>query len=138
MASTKKKVGIALAVSLPAVVTLGFLLLSTASIEAAQARIDRNPEPPSSRWLQLASADVCYRTWRPEVAAAGYRRFYERYPGDPRKPGALLRYAQSLEASGRSADAVDIYQKYILEYPELEGRSDAEQGINRIRLCRKE
>jgi TolA-binding protein len=80
-------------------------------------------------------ADICFSTFRPEMAAGSYRLFYERHPQDKRRPIALLRYAQSLEESGRTADAIDIYQKFVIEYPELEEKKEAEQGINRIRLC---
>ena len=111
-------------------------LLSTPMMTWYQRRIDQDPDTERSKWLQLASADWCSRTWRPEMAATGYRRFYERYRQDVRRPMALLRYAQSLEDAGRSADARDIYRKYLTEYPDLEGRHDAQIGINRIENCR--
>jgi hypothetical protein len=101
-----------------------------------QRRIDQDPESESSRWLQMTSADWCSRTWRPEMAATGYRRFYERYTRDIRRAHALLRYAQCLEDAGRTADAMDIYTKYVREYPDLEGVNDARIGINRIEKCR--
>jgi hypothetical protein len=111
-------------------------LLSTPMMEYYQQRIDRDPMPESSRRFQLSVADWCDRTWRPERAATGYRLFYERYRQDVRRAHALLRYAQTLEAAGRTADATDIYQKYLAEYPDLEGKREAELGVSRIHNCR--
>jgi hypothetical protein len=112
-------------------------LLSTPMMTWYQRRIDRDPDTERSKWLQLASADWCSRTWRPEMAATGYRRFYERYRQDVRRPMALLRYAQSLEDAGRTADAVDVYKKYLVEYSDVEGQQEAHLGINRINNCRQ-
>lgn len=111
-------------------------LLSTPMMNWYQRRIDRDPDTESSKWLQMTSADWCSRTWRPELAATGYRRYYERYTRDIRRSYALLRYAQSLEDAGRSADARDTYRKYLTEYPDLDGKQDAQIGINRIENCR--
>jgi hypothetical protein len=133
----KRKILIAAAVALPVLVLVPVFLLSTPMMDFYQRRVDRNPDAESSRWLQLTAADWCSRTWRPEMAATGYRRFYERHTRDVRRSYALLRYAQSLEDSGRNADAIDIYQKYLAEYPDLEGKKDAELGVNRIKHCKQ-
>ena len=130
----------ALTVAIAALTLLGLVpvfLLSTPMMTWYQRRIDRDPDTERSKWLQLASADWCSRTWRPEMAATGYRRFYERYRQDVRRPLALLRYAQSLEDAGRTADAVDVYKKYLLEYSDVEGQQEAHLGINRINNCRQ-
>jgi tetratricopeptide (TPR) repeat protein len=132
----KRKILLIAAVAVPVLVLLPVFLLSTPMMEYYQRRIDRDPDTESSRSLQLATADWCSRTWRPELAATGYRRFYERHIRDVRRSHALLRYAQSLEDSGRNADAIDTYRKYLAEYPDLEGRKDAELGINRIKHCK--
>jgi tetratricopeptide (TPR) repeat protein len=135
--SLKRKLLISAAAALPLLLLSVVFLLSTPMIEVYQRRIDRDPDSDSSRWLQMISADACFRTWRYELAATGYRRFYERYTRDERRAAALLRYAQSLEEAERNADAKDIYEKYIAEYPELEGKADAELGIKRIAHCKK-
>lgn len=123
-------------IGLSALVLLPAFLLSTPMMEIYQERIDRDPMPESSRRLQLMVADWCDRTWRQERAATGYRLFYERYRQDVRRAYALLRYAQTLESAGRTADATDIYQKYLAEYPDLDGKREAELGVSRIHNCR--
>jgi hypothetical protein len=131
-----RKLKITVLIVVPLLILIPATLLSTPLMDWYQRRIDRDPDVESSRWLQLTSADWLSRTWRPEMAATGYRRFYERYTRDIRRPHALLRYAQSLEDCGRSADAIDQYRKYLIEYPDQDGRKDAEIGINRINNCR--
>lgn len=133
----KRKLKIGLLIAVPILVLVPAILLSTPMMDWIQRRIDRDPDTDSSRWLQMTSADWLSRTWRPEMAATGYRRYYERYTRDIRRSDALLRYAQTLEDCGRNADAIDQYKKYLIEYPDLEGRKDAEIGINRINNCRK-
>ena len=133
----KRKLKIGLLIAVPILVLVPSVLLSTPMMDWIQKRIDRNPDTDSSRWLQMTSADWLSRTWRPEMAATGYRRYYERYTRDIRRSHALLRYAQTLEDCGRNADAIDQYQKYLIDYPDLDGRKDAEIGINRINNCRK-
>ena len=123
-------------IALPLVLVVPTVLLSSPMMDYYQRRIDADPQSGTSRWLQMSTADWCSRTWRPEMAATGYRCFYERYPGDIRRAHALLRYAQSLEDAGRTADAKDIYSKYVTEYPDLEDAQEARIGINRIEKCR--
>jgi hypothetical protein len=123
-------------IALPILLVVPTFLLSSPMMDYYQRCIDRDPNAESSRWLQMTSADWCSRTLRPEMAATGYRRYYERYPGDIRRAHALLRYAQSLEDAGRTADAKDIYEKYVTEYPDLDGAHEARIGINRIEKCR--
>jgi hypothetical protein len=132
----RRKIGITLGIAIPLLLVIPTVLLSSPMMDYYQRRIDGDPQSGTSRWLQLTSADWCSRTWRPEMAATGYRRFYERYPGDIRRAHALLRYAQSLEDAGRNADAKDIYSKYVTEYPDLEDAQEARIGINRIEKCR--
>lgn len=117
-------------------VVLPVSLLSNGMMEHCQSTIDREPNTPFNRWLQLATADACYRTFRPGMAADYYRRFWERYPTDERRPYAWLRYAQSLEDSARSADAISAYQKYINDYPDREDKNQAAAGIERIKFVR--
>lgn len=133
----KRKLLVITLFAFPVLVVTPVFLLSTPMMEGYQRRIDRDPGRPSSKWLQMSSADWCSRTWRPEMAAARYRTYYERYTTDVRRPEALLRYAQSLEDAGQTADAKDIYQKYVIEYHDLEGAREAKIGINRIEKCRR-
>lgn len=136
MLALRRKLFIGLGIALPILLVLPTALLSSPMMDYYQRRVDRDPHSESSRWLQMTTADWCSRTWRPEMAATGYRTFYERYPGDIRRAHALLRYAQSLEEAGRTADARDIYAKYVTEYSDLDGAQEARIGINRIEKCR--
>jgi len=132
----KRKLLAAAIVALTLLVLVPTFLLSTPMMDYYQRRIDRNPDTDQSKWLQMTTADWCSRTWRPEMAATGYRRYYERYKTCIRRSYALLRYAQSLEDAGRMADAVDVYRKYLVEYHDLDGKQEAQIGINRIENCR--
>ena len=134
--SLKRKLLIIAGLTIPILLLAAVTLLSSPMMDYYQRRIDRNPDTDHSRWLQLTTADWCSRTWRPEMAATGYRRFYERYTRDLRRAHALMRYAQSLEDAGRTADAIDTYRKYIVEYSDVEGADEARIGINRIEKCR--
>jgi len=127
-----KKLGVACAVFW-LVVVVPLWLGSTPMMEVYQHSIDRNPYGGGSRWLQLATADVCYATFRPELASAKYRRFLENYPNDERRSKALLRLAQSLEAAGCNQEATLVYRQYLDEYPDREDGKMAVQGIDRIR-----
>src|SRR5262245_52047522 len=101
---TWKKTVAGVGVALTLLVGLSFFLVSNPMMDYYQRRIDRSPDDDSSRWLQIASADVCYATWRPERAADFYRRFLDRYREDLRRPYAFLRFALSMEECGRNAD----------------------------------
>jgi hypothetical protein len=130
----KRKLLVAVLIALPILIVTPVALLSSPMMDYYQGRIDRDPESESSKRLQLSTADWCARTWRPEMAATGYRRFYERYTRDLRREYALLRYAQTLEECGRTADARDTYERYLVEYPDLPGAGEARIGINRIKF----
>jgi len=135
--SPKRKLLLGAAVALPFLVVLAAFLLSSPVLAWTQQRIDRDPFTDSSRELQMITADVCLMTWRPEDAATRYRLYYERYTKDLRRAHALLRYAVSLEDAGRTADALEIYAKYLAEYPDHEEKAEAEIGTNRIRNSRR-
>jgi len=133
----KRRILLSLAFAVPGLLLAAAFLLSTPSMVWIQSRIDRNPDPEFSRWLQLTTADLCYSTWRPELAAKRYRTFYERYTTDLRRAQALVCYAQSLEDAGQYADAIEMYRKFLREYPDHGQKSEAEIGINRINNCRR-
>ncbi len=136
--SLKRKILVGILITLPVLFLAGAFLLSTPMMDRYQRGVDRDPDTDFSRWKQLAIADAYFQTWRYEQAATGYRTFYERHTRDVRRAGALLRYAQSLEEAERNADAKDIYEKYLAEYPQLEGKTEAERGIVRIANCKKQ
>lgn len=133
----KRKLLLAAAIALPSLLVLTVFLLSSPVLAWTQKRIDRNPSSDFSRELQMVTADICLMTWRPEDAATRYRLYYERYTKDVHRAHALLRYAVSLEDAGRTADALDIYAKYLAEYPDHEEKAEAEFGVNRIRNSRR-
>lgn len=133
----KRKLLLAAGILVPLLLLLTAFLLSTPMMDWAQKTIDRDPETDFSKDLQMLTADVCLSTWRPEQAAPRYRYFYERYTKDLRRAHALLRYAMCLEEAGRMADAIDIYRKYLAEYPSHEERNEAVIGMNRINNSRR-
>lgn len=118
------------------IIVLPIYLCSNGMMDYYQKRIDREPNTNFNKWLQIASADVCYKTMRPELSAEYYRRFRDRYKDDPRRPYAFLRYAKSLEDCGRNADAIEEYKRYMEEYPEREDSKEAFNGIDRIKYVK--
>ncbi|HZE98644.1 MAG TPA: tetratricopeptide repeat protein [Planctomycetota bacterium] len=132
----KRKLLILAAVLTVLLVLLSIALISSPMMDWYQRQIDRNPQTDFSRDLQMLTADVCFTTWRPELAAPKYRFYYERYKTDLRRAHALFCYALSLEEAGRTSDAIDIYSKYLAEYPDHEEKGEAEVGINRIMSSR--
>ena len=117
-------------------IALPLILLSNPMMDFYQNRIDKNPNTGFSKWLQLAMADACYRTMRPERSAAYYYQFLLRYKDDERRPRIMLRYAFSLEDANRNAEAIEVYQQISAEYPDTEVARDAQSGINRIRYMK--
>jgi tetratricopeptide (TPR) repeat protein len=111
-------------------------LCSSSMMERYQEKIDKEPNTKFHKWLGLATADVCYQTLRPEMAADYYRKFRDTYKDDERRPYACLRYARSLEDCSRNADAIAEYQRYIEEYPERGDTKEALSGIDRIRYVK--
>lgn len=135
--SLKRKLVLSAAIAVPTLLLSTVVLLSSVMMDQYQNRIDRNPGSDLHRHLQMLTADLCLATWRPEMAATRYRYYYERYKQDLQRAHALLRYAQSLEDAGRNADAIDIYRKYLIEYPDHEEKAEAEIGMNRIKNSRR-
>lgn len=133
----KRKLLRTAAIALPTLLLLTTFLLSSPTMDWCQKRIDKDPGSDFSRELEMFTADVCLATWRPEMAATRYRLYYERYTKDLRRAHALLCYAQALEDAGRNADAIDIYRKYLAEYPDHEEKAEAEIGMNRINNSRR-
>jgi len=133
----RRKLFLTAAIGVPTFLLLTVFLISSPTMDWCQRRIDRNPGSDYSRDLEMLTADVCMATWRPEMAATRYRLYYERYKQDLRRAHALLSYAQALEDAGRNADAIDIYRKYLAEYPDHEEKAEAEIGMNRINNSRR-
>jgi len=116
------------------VVGLPLLLISTPMIDTYQEWIDRNPHTGFHRWLQFSSAQIAYKTVRPEVGARGFRRYLEHYGAqDSRHPIALFRYARCLEESRKRDAAREQYELFRVLYPQHALAPDAEEGIRRIR-----
>ena len=133
----RRKLLLTAAISIPTLLLLTTFLLSSPTMDWCQKRIDKDPASDFSCDLEMFTADVCLATWRPEMAATRYRLYYERYTKDLRRAHALLCYAEALEDAGRNADAIDIYRKYLAEYPDHEEKAEAEIGINRINNSRR-
>lgn len=111
--------------------------ISSNMMEIYQERIDKNPGTDFNKWLQLESADVCFHTLRPEMAAARYRRFLELYPDDEQRRYALFWFANALEDAEKVADALEVYKQFTEEYPgQGEDTKAAWGGIDRLRYMK--
>ncbi len=110
-----------------------FLLLSNGMMGVYQARIEANPTSGFHRWLQLATADACLSTWRPEMAADRYRAFVESCPQDERRRYALFQFAVALEESEKTADAQAVYQRFARDYPDHPDAAMARAAVDRLR-----
>ncbi len=117
-------------------IALPLILISNPMMDFYQARIDSNPNSGFSKWLQLKMAGVCYKTMRPERAATYYYNFLERYPDEANRPWVLLRYGYSLEDAGRSAEALQVYEQIIQDYPDTDEAKDATSGTHRVRYLK--
>lgn len=118
------------------IIVLPVFLCSTMMMGTYQGWIDKEPNTNFHKWLQLTSADVCYKTMRPEMAAEYYRKFRDIYKDDERRPYAYLRYAQALEECNRNADSIAEYERYMQEYPDRDDKKEAEKGIDRIKYMK--
>jgi TolA-binding protein len=114
-------------------VALPLILLSNPMMDFYQGKIDKNPNSGFSKWLQLNMGNICYKTMRPERAAIYYYNYLERYKDDVQRPWVMLRYGMSLEEANRNAEALQVYQQVVNDYPDREEAKDAIQGQNRIR-----
>ena len=119
--------------SAAALVILVLALVSNGMMGVYQRRIDAAPATGFHRWLQLRTADVCRATWRPDMAAERYRKFIQHYPEDPRRRAALLRFAGSLEEADKTADAIAVYQRFAVDYPDGEDSRQARDSVDRLR-----
>ena len=108
-------------------------LVSNGMMAVYQARFETRTNSPFHRWLQLATADLCRSTWRPEMAADRYRTFVQACPEDERRRYALFRFAEALEASEKTSDAVAVYQRFLKEYPDGEDAQQARSAVDRLR-----
>lgn len=112
------------------------ILLSNPMMDYYQKRIDKNPNSDFSKWLQLTMANMCYKTMRPERSAVYYYNYLERYKDDVQRPWVMLRYGLSLEEASRTAEALQVYQQILDDYPNRDEARDAAQGMDRIRYVK--
>ena len=114
-------------------VILALVLLSNGMMGVYQRRIDAAPASGFHSWLQLATADACRATWRPDMAAERYRKFIQHYPEDTRRRPALLHFAGSLEEADKTADAIAVYLRFTIDYPDGEDSRQARDSVDRLR-----
>jgi tetratricopeptide (TPR) repeat protein len=119
-----------------AVVVGPIVLLSNPMMDYYQKKIDKNPNTDFSKWLLLTSANVCYKTNRPERAADYYRKYMELHPKDEKRAFTMLRYANCLDDCNRNQDAIEMYIKYMEEYPNREDVDEAKKGIDRCKYMK--
>ena len=118
------------------IIVLPLFLFSNPMVNYYARRVDENPDSGLNKWLLMASADICYKTMRPELSAEFYYKFMEKYPDDPRRPQLFMRYANSLEDANRNKEADAMYMRYVEEYPDREDKAQAESGLHRIRYTK--
>ena len=135
MELTWKKI-VLIAGSFVSLIALPLILLSNPMMDYYQGRIDKNPNSGFSKWLQLTMANSCYKTMRPERSAVYYYQYLERYKDDAQRPWVMMRYGLSLEDANRNAEALEVYQQVINDYPDREESKDAAQGMDRIRYVK--
>lgn len=124
-------------VGIPLLIVLSPLfLMSSGMMDIYQERIDANPKTDFNKWLQLTSANICYKTLRPEMAAERYRKFMAHYPEDENVRFCLLRLASSLEDAEKTADALVVYQQFVDEYPGGDDTREAQGGLDRLRYMK--
>jgi len=127
---------LAIVIFFVALIVLPVFLCSSTMMSYYQTRIDREPNTDFNKWLLITSADICYKTMRPELSAEYYRKFRDLHKTDARRPYAFFRYAHSLEDCSRNADAIAEYQRFIEEYPNREEAPLCLMGIDRIRYIK--
>jgi len=110
-----------------------FILFSNTVPDYCQARIDKNPTDPNSKWLQMKIAELCFKTWRYEKAEKAYYTYYERYVEDPEREYALYRWCLCREETQSSRDAIKAFEWFLEQYPEGKHSQDAKDGIVRIK-----
>jgi tetratricopeptide (TPR) repeat protein len=115
------------------------VMMSNPMMDVWQTKVDGNP--PENKWLQMAIANVCYKTWRPERAADAYLKYMQYYPDDPQYPYAWIRYAQSLEECHQNRLAEENYQLFLDTYLERsefnEYLDEAHRGLKRVRYQKR-
>jgi TolA-binding protein len=103
---------------------LGVILVSpliafnNASMGCYQRRIDKYPDSESSRNWQWRMGSIYYNSLRTEKAADSYKRFFTKWPGEPRRPMAIERHARILEELGMKFEAIESWKLLAREHPD--------------------
>ncbi|HTF56983.1 MAG TPA: tetratricopeptide repeat protein [Planctomycetota bacterium] len=103
---------------------LGVILLSPviafngASMGCYQGRIDKYPDSPSSKDWQLRLATIYYNSLRADKAGQCYKKFWQRYADDARRPMAIERHAEIYEELGMKREASEVWKILAREYPD--------------------
>ena len=119
------------------IILMPFFLISSTMMEIYIERVRENPKTEFNNWLLLKSANVCFHTMRPEMAAERYRLYMELYPDDENRRLALFQFANSLEDSEKTADALAVYLQFAEEYPGTDEDTKAAYGaIDRLRYMK--
>ena len=113
-----------------------FFLISSTMMEIYIDRVRENPKTEFNNWLLLKSANICFHTIRPEMAAERYRLFLELYPEDEQRRFALYQFASSLEDSNKTADALAVYTQFAEEYPDGDDTKNAWGAMDRLRYMK--
>ncbi|HEX7899384.1 MAG TPA: tetratricopeptide repeat protein [Planctomycetota bacterium] len=118
------------------ILLMPFFLISSTMMEIYLERVNENPKTEFNNWLLLKSANICFHTLRPEMAAERYRRYLELYPDDENRRLALFYFASSLEDSEKTADALAVYLQFTEEYPSGVDTTAAWGAVDRLRYMK--
>jgi tetratricopeptide (TPR) repeat protein len=118
------------------ILLMPFFLISSSMMEIYLERVNENPKTEFNNWLLMKSANICFDTLRPEMAAERYRRFMELYPDDPQRRYALYYFASALEDAQKTADALAVYLQFAEEYPDGDDTKRAYGAIDRLRYMK--
>jgi tetratricopeptide (TPR) repeat protein len=118
------------------ILLMPFFLISSSMMDIYLERVNENPQTEFNNWLLLKSANICFDTLRPEMAAERYRRFMELYPEDPQRRHALFYFASALEDAQKTADALAVYLQFAEEYPDGDDTKRAYGAVDRLRYMK--
>ena len=118
------------------IILMPFFLISTSMMEIYIDRVREDPNTDFNKWLLLKSANLCFHTMRPEMAAERYRLYLEYYPEDEERRFVLYQFASSLEDSNKTADALAVYTQFAQEYPDGEDTKNAHGAMDRLRYMK--
>jgi TolA-binding protein len=100
--------------------------------EAWELLLARYPQSPFRDEAGLGLGEALFKLGAVTEARKLLETAVTKIPADPRLPGTLLLLAQSREATGDRAGAIEVYGRVAREFPEDNGASAARLGQGRL------